>query len=136
MSVTQIWERLLIGGLNDVETLAKSNPLGVTTVVTLCPEGVRNKAEGINYPHIPLRESRPIPAGKLDEIIDALWENIRWGKVLIHSAAGSGRAPVLAAAWMHCCGYKNIDDALDEIGRLRPIDPSPALFERVKRGVE
>jgi len=132
MSVTQVWERLFIGSIGDAEALAESNPFGVTTVVTLCKEEVQKRAAGINYLHVPLREDRPLPAGKFDEVIDALWENIRWGKVLVHSLDGSSRAPVLAAAWMHVVGYKDIDAALADIRRLRPIEPNPVLIKRVK----
>ena len=101
MSATQVWERLFVGSLEDAEALAGSNPLGVTTVVTLCREKVQKGTPDINYIHFPLRDARPIPVGHFDEIIDALGENLRWGKVLIHSVAGASRAPILAAAWMH-----------------------------------
>ena len=38
-----------------------------------------------------------------------------------------GVSPVIAAAWMHCCGYKNIDAALADIGKLRTIELNPIL---------
>ena len=101
MSATQVWERLFIGSLEDAESLAGSNPLDITTVVTLCRETVRKPAPGVNYLHFPVPDARPIPVGRFDGIIDAMWENTRWGKVLIHSLAGVNRAPILAAAWMH-----------------------------------
>jgi len=132
MSVTQVWERLSIGGIGDAEALAESNPLGVTTVVTLCREEVQKGAPGINYLYLPVRDARPIPVGRFDEIIDALWENIRWGKVLIHSLAGASRSPIIAAAWMHVVGCKDIDAALAEIGKLRTVEPNPILLESVK----
>lgn len=133
--LTQVWERLFIGGLADAEALAGSNPLGISTVITVCREAVRDKAEGVNYLHFPVPESRPLPVGRFDAIIDALWENIRWGKVLIHSLAGTNRAPVLAAAWMHAVGCKGIDAALADIGRLRTVEPSPILLRSVKRAL-
>jgi len=136
MSATQFWERLFVGGIGDAEALAESNPLGVTTVVTLCEEEAQKTAPGINYLHIPLREDRPLPVGKFDEVIDALWENVRWGSVLLHSLAGANRAPVLAAAWTHVVGCKNIDAALAEIGRLRAIKPNPILLRSVKRALK
>ncbi len=135
MSITQVWERLYIGDLADAEALAESNALGITTVISLCREEVRKRAAGINYLRFPFREDRPVPTGKLDGIIDAIWENIRGGTVLLHSRTGVSRAPILAAAWMHCCGYKNIDAALADIGRLRPIDPSPVSFTKIKEAL-
>jgi protein-tyrosine phosphatase len=132
MSATQVWERLFIGSLEDAESLAGSNPLDITTVVTLCRETVRKSAPGVNYLHFPVPDARPLPAGRFDGIIDALWENLRWGKVLIHSLAGASRSPIIAAAWMHVVGCKNIDAALADIGRLRTVEPSPILLSSIK----
>ena len=132
MSVTQVWERVFVGGIGDAEALAESNPLEITTVVTLCREKVQKGTPDINYIHFPLRDARPIPVGRFDEIIDALWENLRWGMVLIHSLAGASRSPIMAAAWLHRCGYKNIDGALADIGRLRTVEPSPILLSSIK----
>ena len=132
MSATQVWERLFIGSLEDAESLAGSNPLDITTVVTLCRETVRKSAPGVNYLHLPLRDARPVRVARFDGIIDALWENIRWGKVLVHSLAGANRAPILAAAWMHVVGCKHIDAALADIGKLRTVEPNPILLESVK----
>ncbi len=64
-----------------------------TRLVLLFHQTVKG-APGINYPHFPLRGARPIPVGRLGEIIDALRENTRWGKVPIYSLA---RALPLAA---------------------------------------
>ena len=136
MSATQFWERLFVGGIGDAEALAESNPLGVTTVVTLCKEEVQKRAAGINYLHVPLREDRPLPVAMFDEVIDALWENVRWGSVLLHSLAGVSRSPIMAAAWMHAVGCKDIDAALAEIGRLRAIKPNPILLRSVKRALK
>lgn len=111
MRVTQVWERLFIGRIGDAEALAESNPLDVTTVVTLCRETVQNFATGVNYLRFPMRDARPIPVGRFDAIVDALWDNIRWGAVLVHSLDGMNRAPILAAAWMHVVGCKGIDGA-------------------------
>jgi len=133
--VTQVWERLFIGGMADAEALAKSNPLGIATAITVCREAVRARAEGVNYLHFPMREVRPLPVGRFDAIIDALWENVRWGKVLAHSLAGANRAPVVAAAWMHAVGCKGIDAALADIGRLRMVEPDPTLLQSVRRAL-
>jgi protein-tyrosine phosphatase len=134
--VTQVWERLFIGGLADAEALAESNQLGIATVITVCREAIRLRAEGVNYLRFPVRESRPLPVGRFDGIIDALWENIRWGKVLVHSFTGANRAPVLAAAWMQAVGCKGIDTALAEIGRLRTVEPDPTLLQSVRRALK
>lgn len=131
--MTQVWERLYIGCLDDAEKLAKSNPQRITTVVTVCEEAVVSRARRINYLHIPIADSRAIPVAKLDAILDSISENIRWGKVLIHCGAGVSRAPIVTAAWMHMVGYKNVDAALEELADLRSIiDPSPVLLRSIK----
>ena len=130
--MTQVWERLFIGRIGDAEALAESNPLGITTVITLCRKPVRDRAEGINYLRFPIIDARPLPVGRLDAIIDAMWENIRWGTLLVVSQSGTTRAPLIAAAWVHCCGYKNIDAALAEIRAMRTIEPNPVLLSSVK----
>jgi len=135
MSFQQVWERLSIGGIGDAEALAESNPLGITTVVTLCRETTQKRAPRLNYLYFPFRDGRPIPVGRFDAIIDALWENLRWGVVLIHSLKGSNRAPIIAAAWMHVVGCKNIDAALAEIGTLRRIEPNPILLNSVRESL-
>ncbi len=134
--MTQVWERLFIGAIGDAEALAGSNPPGVATVIALCRKPVRAKAEGINYLWFPLAEARPVPVGTLDAIIDALWENIRWGTVLLVSQNGTTRAPMIAAVWVHVVGCKDIDTALKEVGKLRTVEPSPVLLKSVKRALQ
>jgi protein-tyrosine phosphatase len=131
--MTKIWERLFLGSLRDAEALAGSNPHGVTTVITLCLEKVGNKNPGINYLRFPIDDSSPLRVGQFDSIIDAIAENIRWGTVLLHCVVGTSRSPIVAAAWMHVVGYKNIESALMEIRKLRPmLDASPVLLKSIK----
>lgn len=132
MSVTQLWERFFISAIDDAEGLAESNPLGITTVVTLCPERVPEEVKGIDCLYLPLLHNCPLPVGMFDEIIDVLWENIRWGKVLVQSLAGVNRAPIVAAAWMHVVGCKTIDAALIDIDELRSIKSNPVLLKSIK----
>lgn len=104
MSITQVWERLLIGNMGDAESITDLYPFGITTVVTSSPERVPEEVPGINALYLPLLGTRPLLVGIFDEIMNALWENIRWGTVFVHSFDGVNRAPILAAAWMHSCG--------------------------------
>lgn len=115
IEMTRIWERLYIGGRFDAERLFRSNPHGITSVISLCEDQVLRKNSGVSYMHIPIADEGPIAIGPFDAIIDAIAENIRWGTVLLHCGSGVSRAPVLAAAWMHIAGYKNIDACLREI---------------------
>jgi protein-tyrosine phosphatase len=131
--VTQVWERLFFGGRDDAEHLFRSNPVDITTVLSLCEERVLRRNPSINYVHVAIADATPIPVGQFDAIIDAIAENIRWGKVLAHCGSGVSRAPIMTAAWMHVVGYTTIDAALAEIKKLRPIiSPSSILLASVK----
>jgi protein-tyrosine phosphatase len=131
--MTRVWERLFVGSLREADSLAASNPQDITTVISLCDEEVRSKRQSINYLRFQIDDARPIQAGQFESVIDAIAENVRWGTVLIHCVGGSSRSPIMAAAWMHAVGYKDIEAALVEIGKRRMIDPSPFLLKRVKQ---
>jgi protein-tyrosine phosphatase len=133
LEMTQLWERLFLGGRIDAERLFKSNPFGITTVISLCDEEVLRRASSINYLHFPIADAGPLEVGLFDAILDAIAKNVRWGTVLLHCGIGASRAPILAAAWMDASGYKNIDGALREITRLRRIAPSDILLSSVRR---
>jgi protein-tyrosine phosphatase len=131
--ITRVWERLFVGNLWDAEELSSSNPGAISTVISLCEEPVLQRNPGINYMHVAIADAAPIPVGRFDSIINSIGENIRLGTVLIHCGSGISRAPIMTAAWMHVVGYKNIDAALEEIAKLRPIvSPSPILLTSVK----
>lgn len=131
--VTRVWERLFLGGRDDAEHLFRSNPDDITSVISLCEDGVLRRNLSVNYVHVPVEDATPVSVGQFERIMDAVAENIRWGTVLIHCGAGISRAPIMTAAWMHVVGYKSIDSALSEIRRLRPyIDPSSILLNSVK----
>ena len=134
--MTQIWERLHIGGIDDGEELAAGNPSGITTVISLCELPVETKSRGINYLHLPIVDDEPVPVQQFDRILDGIAENIRWGTVLLHCASGISRAPSMAAAYMDAVGFKNMDAALGEIRKLRPfISPSTVLVNSLKENL-
>lgn len=133
IELTRLWERLYVGDRNDAERLGQPNPSGITSIVSLCEEQVPRRNYAINYEHIPIADRKPIRVGQFDAILTELTDNIRWGTVLIHCDSGVSRAPIMAAAWMHLVGYKNIDAALREIARLRPITPPKTLLSSVMR---
>ena len=133
MTMTRVWERLYIGSLEDAEHLFRANPQGIFTVISLCEDPVQRRRGDTNYLHHPISDMMQIPVRKFDAIIDAIAENIRWGKVLLHCAEGISRTPIMAAAYMHTVGYKKFHAALNDIRRLRPeIHPSPSLLSSVK----
>lgn len=133
-SLTQIWERLFVGSLEDANLLAEANPHRITTVISLCDTAPRKTVKGINYLHFPISDIRPVAVGMFDRIMDTIAENIRWGKVVVHCASGVVRGPCISAAYMDVCGYKNIDESLVEIATLRPITSvSAVLLNSIKK---
>ena len=135
--MTQVWERLWLGSRRDAEELAVANPHRITTVISLCEGCVTAKRRDVCYVHIPIEDAEPVPARKFDAIMKAIAQNIRRGTVLLHCGEGMSRAPSLTAAYMHSVGYKQIDAALAETKRLRPItNSSKTLFESVKEHLQ
>lgn len=133
VTITQTpFERLLLGDLPAAERLAKGNPLGVRGVVSLCTEKIQSRSPEITYVQIPMLDARPLPFDVVDEVMRGIARNILAGCVLIHCAAGLSRSPVMAAIYFDLVGYRSFDSALEELGRLRPIDPSPVIVKSAK----
>ena len=49
------------------EQLAKVNPLGIRTVVSVCEEKIEVRGEGIAYVQIPIRDAHPVPFETIDQ---------------------------------------------------------------------
>ncbi len=65
-----------------------------------------------------------------------LAEAIRRGAVLLVCAAGMGRSPTMAAAWLHRSENLDFESAMRHISVPRPtIDPSPVLLRSVRRNL-
>jgi protein-tyrosine phosphatase len=68
----------------------------------------------------------------VDGVMRGIARNILAGRVLLHCAAGLSRSPVMAAIYFDLVGFRSFDAALDEVARLRPIDPSPVIVRSAK----
>jgi len=99
-------------------------------VITLCSEKVGKKNPGINYLRFPIVDSFRFQSGNLIRLSMHRREH-SLGKVL-STAWPHEPIPIIAAAWMHVVGYKDIKAALVEIAKLRPIDASPVLLKSIK----
>ena len=131
--LTKVSAGLYIGSLKDAEQLASANPVNIAAVLSLCPDEIQQKSKRVHYMRVSISDAQPISTPEFEEVMSAIEHGLRQGKLLIHCAAGYSRSPILAAAWMHRCGYLNFEAALKQIGRLRPtIDPSPILLHSIK----
>jgi protein-tyrosine phosphatase len=137
MAVTRIFERLYLSNAHDADDLAVSNPLGITAVVNVETQPNRSKRDGIRYVHFPIDESARVLPGTFVPVIAALTQLVRTGKALVHCEAGSSRAPVVAALYLHAVGYKDFNEALAEIKALRPVvSPSKSTIASAKAYLE
>lgn len=132
--ITRIWHRLSVGSLEDARRLAPANPLGIKTVVSLCPGEVTRRDGRIEYVQTPIADSQPVCSKQFDQIMVTIARSVRQGAVLVHCLEGVSRSPLVCAAWMQRCGYASIDASLADIADLRPIiDPSPVLLSSFRR---
>ena len=121
LAITQVWERLFVGGLLDAERMGKENPFDISVVISLSETAPCNIRPNVTYIHLPIEDAQAISLDQFTAIIVAIAENIRRGKVLLHCGSGISRGPLMVAAYMHLVGYKHFDAALSEIAALRPF---------------
>ena len=135
--MTQIWERLFVGSLQDAQRLSRRNSNRIATVISLSEQCVEKKAAGVRYIHLPIEDDEPVPVRPFNAVMDAIALNIRQGNVLVHCGVGTSRAPSLTAAYLHRVGYKHMDSAIEEIRQVRPIiDPSTTLLNSIRRHLQ
>ena len=133
LEVTKIWWRLYLGSMFDAQRLAKTNPHGLTHVVSLSENAPITTHSEISYAHLPVEDEIAIPPARFNAIMITISNNIRRGKVLVHCGSGISRAPIMTAAYLHCVGYKEFDAALQDIALLRGfIRPSTILLASVR----
>jgi protein-tyrosine phosphatase len=131
--MTQIWERLFVGRLQDAEQLSRKNPNRIATVISLSEQRVEDKAADMRYIYLPIEDDEPVPLCQFEAVMYAIASSIRSGVVLVQCGVDISRAPTLTAAYAHCVGYKHFDSAIDEIRQMRPIiNPSTILVNSVK----
>ncbi len=130
LEVTKIWGRLYLGSMFDAQRLAKANPHGLTHVVSISENAPITTHPEITYVHLPVEDEIAIPPARFNAIMNAISNNIRRGRLLVHCGSGISRGPIMAAAYLHCVGYKEFDAALQDIallrGFIRPPSYSPA----------
>lgn len=107
---------------------------GITAVINMRTEW-DDQAAGIappRYMHLKVIDNTPPTLEMLQAGVDFIKQEVaNGGKVYIHCAAGVGRAPTMAAAYLISTGMTP-DAALDHIRKIRPfIRPTPAQIAQL-----
>ena len=132
-SVVAVPPRLFLGSAADAEWLAKYNVHQIRTVITMCEDRVEQRAPDIRYLHFPVRDAHPIPIAFLNAILEAIYQAVAQGAVLVHCREGISRAPALVAAFLDQTGSVRFEEAIRFLAMLRPeIAPSPSLIRGIK----
>jgi predicted protein tyrosine phosphatase len=132
---SQVSPNLFVSGQHNASGLKRLRKWGVTCVVNLRKE-YDDQAAGVapaRYLHLPIVDNTPATLDQIRQGVEFIEnEIVSGGKVFIHCAAGVGRAPSLAAAYLISEGMKP-EDAWKQIRKARPfIQPTPAQIAQVE----
>ncbi len=126
--VSEVQSRLYVGGQHKVKGLQAMRELGITTVVNLREEAddAERGTAMDHYLWLPTTDDTPPTLENLQRGATFIAQHIAAGHgVYIHCAAGVGRAPTMAAAYLVSTGMP-AQQAWDIIRHTRPfIRPTP-----------
>lgn len=135
LSVSQVTDRLFVGGQARAADLAKSNPYRISAVLCVHQTMDYPKNPDIVYMHIPFDDGKGIPYNAFVQCLAWLkfmYENGH--TILIHCAAGISRSVTILASFMHHEDIAELHEALDQIRIVRKnANPAPDTFNSAKR---
>jgi predicted protein tyrosine phosphatase len=132
--LSQITSQLHISGQHQGRGWKTLSKRGITAMVNMRTE-FDDQAAGIappRYMHLKIIDNTPPTLEHLQAGSDFIAQEIKQGgKVYIHCAAGVGRAPTMAAAYLVSTG-RSPAEAWTQIRKVRPfIRPTPAQIAQV-----
>ena len=133
-SLSQITPQLHISGQHQGRGWKTLSKRGITAMVNMRTE-FDDQAAGIappRYMHLKIIDNTPPTLEHLQAGSDFIAQEIKeGGKVYVHCAAGVGRAPTMAAAYLVSTG-RSPAEAWKQIRKVRPfIRPTPAQIAQV-----
>lgn len=133
-SLSQITPQLHISGQHQGRGWKTLSKRGITAMVNMRTE-FDDQAAGIappRYMHLKIIDNTPPTLEHLQAGSDFIAQEIKQGgKVYVHCAAGVGRAPTMAAAYLVSTG-RSPAEAWRQIRKVRPfIRPTPAQIAQV-----
>lgn len=135
--LTRVEERLFLGSLKDVESLATSNPQRIRSVITLCLEPVQHRRPDIQYLQFPIDEHKASDPRFLATILSAIERAVAQGPVVVHCLLGMSRSPAILAGYLHRTGFSSYEAALRHLQELRPsVDPGVGLLRDITSALE
>lgn len=122
----QVLPTLYVGGQLRRKGWAHLQAAGITSIVNMRSEH-DDRAAGVpvpeeHYLHLPTTDDRPVSVDNLHRGADWIANEIaNGGKVYIHCAVGSGRAPSMGAAYLIKHHDLAVDEALKTVKAARPF---------------
>lgn len=132
--LTQVLDRLYLGGFHDAEGLAKNNYLDITHVCNCTTEKLnlpRQRFRVIQMDQIDCHEWVP---AKLYSAVDWIHQSLSsGGRVLVHCHAGVSRSPTLLACYLYTCGF-DFNKAVSSLKHLRNVvEPHEVILASAKK---
>ncbi len=126
--ISQVQPNLYVGGQHRRRGLARMRALGISAILNMREES-DDAQRGLALDHylwLSTTDDAPPTSDDLERGVKFIGQHIAAGRgVYIHCAAGVGRAPMMAAAYLVCTGM-SATQAWDTIRRVRPfIRPTP-----------
>ncbi len=123
---------------SDIRDLDYLKARGVNAIVGLQAEHDDDEKKlkdfGFEYLHLPIRDGHPPEQSQIRAMVE--WVNAQVGmgrRIYMHCAAGVGRAPTMAMAYLVSTGFTS-EEAHAQIKRIhRDTDPSPKQLEAVRK---
>ena len=136
LATSQITQNLFVGGQYKLKVFKNlKKQLGLTAIVNMRKKSVHKNGsiKNIHYLHLPTPDRKAPSMENLKKGVKFIKNEIdNGGKVYVHCAAGEGRGPTMAAAYLISTGL-TLEDALETIKKIRKfIKPTSPQIKRLK----
>lgn len=132
--ITQVLDRLYLGGFQDAENLRQSNTLGITHICNCTTEKLVLPKHRFHIIQMDQLDSHEWNVPKLYAAVDWVRQALMTGgTVLTHCHAGVSRSPTLLACYLYTCGF-DFYRALSSLTSARPcVKPADAILASAKK---
>lgn len=122
VAMSEVYNRLFVGGYVQAAKLARNNPQDIRAVLDVSTEPPYDEAKDIVYAHIPFDDGGAIPEQKFWACMKFLYDHYSKGeKCMVHCAAGMSRSVTIATSFLCYAHIMSFEDALRYVKMRRPI---------------